>query len=240
MKKRARTLDAGKLPDQELKKRAGSTADTAADITDQTGSLEAWQQLACAERARGDNFSRSFDFGSAVTAYTRALKVDPSDAVSYAGRSVAHASLGAADESLRDARECVRLRPMWAEGYIREGGALFAMHELDAAEAAYNKGQQCYPIDPAEDGTGGDESATLQNIEAAAERRDLEANSTSGLRLPSSKPAENHWRGDAHWEVLALGLQRVASVKRERLLKERAEQQRDVQVTCRDAWLFGG
>lgn len=55
------------------------------------------------------------------------------------------ASLKEWDSALEDAQKCVELKPDWAKGYSRLGGALFGQGKHQEAVDAYKKGLE---IDP--------------------------------------------------------------------------------------------
>ena len=112
------------------------------------------------------------------------------------------------------------------------------MRELDTAEVAYENGRRCYPADEGVVAAGG---VAPQGAQATVERVGAEASSsTNQWQTTLARCVELHERGDAQWKALTLGLHRVAAARREILLREMAEQQRDAPVSCRDVWLFGG
>lgn len=45
----------------------------------------------------------------------------------YSNRSAAHAAMKRWDEALRDGKRAVQLKPSWAKGFVRVGGAYFGM-----------------------------------------------------------------------------------------------------------------
>jgi stress-induced-phosphoprotein 1 len=50
------------------------------------------------------------------------------------------ASLKKWDDALADAEKCVELKPDWAKGYSRLGGALYGKRKFEDAVGAYKKG----------------------------------------------------------------------------------------------------
>lgn len=45
----------------------------------------------------------------------------------YSNRSASHAAMKRWDEALRDGKRAVKLKPGWAKGFVRVGGAYFGM-----------------------------------------------------------------------------------------------------------------
>lgn len=56
-------------------------------------------------------------FQEAVDAFTKAIEINPNDHVFFSNRSGAYASLNQLDEALKDAVQCITLKPDWAKGY---------------------------------------------------------------------------------------------------------------------------
>uniref|UniRef100_H3GTA3 J domain-containing protein n=1 Tax=Phytophthora ramorum TaxID=164328 RepID=H3GTA3_PHYRM len=78
--------------------------------------------------------------------YTRALELDPENAVYLSNRSAAYLALGdARGKALKDAEKCIELRPDWWKGYSRKGAAQHALQRYDAARATYNEGLKLEP-----------------------------------------------------------------------------------------------
>ena len=89
-------------------------------------------------------FKRGF-LELAAGVYTRAIgihacKGTTASHVLYGNRSACRSGFGDYQGALDDARECIRLSPEWAKGYVRLGAALHGLHRLDEAERAYQLG----------------------------------------------------------------------------------------------------
>eukprot|EP00899_Mesostigma_viride_P011552 jgi/Mesvir1/20398/Mv12302-RA.1 len=100
---------------------------------------------ALAHKDIGNEFFQSGQFEKAVSAFTRAIALDPTDKVFYSNRSAALASLLRFEEAQKDAEKCVSLDTTWAKGYSRLGFAEYKLKRYDAALAAYKAG---LAIDP--------------------------------------------------------------------------------------------
>ncbi|CAH8313294.1 unnamed protein product [Eruca vesicaria subsp. sativa] len=96
-------------------------------------------------KAKGNAAFSSGDFTSAVTHFTAAINLSPTNHVLFSNRSAAHASLHNYAEALSDAKKTVELKPDWAKGYSRLGAAHLGLNHLDEAVEAYSKGLE---IDP--------------------------------------------------------------------------------------------
>lgn len=71
--------------------------------------------------------------------------MDPTNHVFYSNRSGAYASLKQYEDALKDATQCVEIKPDWAKGYQRKGLAEFYLNMFEAAEKSYETGLK---IDP--------------------------------------------------------------------------------------------
>ncbi|KAG1699450.1 hypothetical protein DVH05_012865 [Phytophthora capsici] len=78
--------------------------------------------------------------------YTRAIELDPDNAVYYSNRSAAYLAMGdARGKALKDAEKCIELKPDWWKGYSRKGAAEHALQRFDAARKTYNEGLKLDP-----------------------------------------------------------------------------------------------
>ena len=64
------------------------------------------------------------DYVGALSCYTDAIKVDPSNRVLYSNRSNAYTRLGNFEAALKDADDCIRQDRDWHKGFGRRGAAL--------------------------------------------------------------------------------------------------------------------
>ncbi|KAG7391512.1 DnaJ (Hsp40), sub C, member 8 [Phytophthora pseudosyringae] len=104
------------------------------------------QQWAEGFKAQGNELLAAGQLQDAVEMYTRAIELDPDNAVYLSNRSAAYLAMGdARGKALKDAERCVELRPRWWKGYSRKGAAQHALLRFDAARATYNDGLKLEP-----------------------------------------------------------------------------------------------
>lgn len=97
-------------------------------------------------KAEGNRLLADKKLVEAVEMYTRAIELDPDNAVYFSNRSAAYLAMGdARGKALKDAEKCIELRPDWWKGYSRKGAAEHALLRFDAARATYNEGLKLDP-----------------------------------------------------------------------------------------------
>jgi stress-induced-phosphoprotein 1 len=100
----------------------------------------------CAEEKElGNAAFKAQKYPEAVTHYSEALKRGPAKVNSeayklFSNRAACYTKLGAWNEGLKDADECIRLAPDFAKGYSRKGHLQFFMKEFDKAMTTYETG----------------------------------------------------------------------------------------------------
>lgn len=89
---------------------------------------------AAAELKRRGNieFGRG-DYRHAAELFSRAIQLEPNNAVHLANRSLALLKLQRHDEALRDAEQVVEMRPDWSKAFYRQGAALQALERYTEA-----------------------------------------------------------------------------------------------------------
>ena len=97
------------------------------------------------EKDKGNAFFKEAKYPEAVKSYTEALKRGPpkrnEEAYKlYSNRSACYTKLGALPEAVKDAEQCIELKPTFAKGYSRKGTAQFFMKEYDKAMETYKLG----------------------------------------------------------------------------------------------------
>lgn len=63
----------------------------------------------------------SKDFGAAITAYTQAIEIHPTNPVYFSNRSAAYAQVGQLDKAIEDAKEASKVDPKFGKAYSRLG-----------------------------------------------------------------------------------------------------------------------
>ncbi|TDH67457.1 hypothetical protein CCR75_005965 [Bremia lactucae] len=107
---------------------------------------EEWAIQAEGFKAEGNKLLAAKQLSDAVEMYTRAIELDPENAVYYSNRSAAYLAMGdARGKALKDAEKCIDLKPTWWKGYSRKGAAEHALQRYDAARATYNEGLKLEP-----------------------------------------------------------------------------------------------
>ena len=66
-------------------------------------------------------------YSEAISKYTQAIELDSQNALLYSNRSAAYEKLSRYEAAVRDASECIRLKPGWYKGYYRKAIALMAL-----------------------------------------------------------------------------------------------------------------
>ncbi|GBG34403.1 Tetratricopeptide repeat protein 1 [Hondaea fermentalgiana] len=123
-------------------------------------------------KARGNEALKAKDFDKAIEWYTEAIKLAKNH-VYFSNRSAAYLSKGFAETALKDAEECIALKPDWGKGYVRKGAALHNLKKYDESAAAYEKGLEFEP-----------ELAALKNGLEAVKQAKEQSTQSSGLFPP--------------------------------------------------------
>lgn len=80
------------------------------------------------------------NFSLALTLYSQAINLDPTNHVYFSNRSAAYVGLGQQNRAISDANECLRLNPDFAKGYYRRATALAELELYDLALESCNAG----------------------------------------------------------------------------------------------------
>jgi TolB-like protein/lipoprotein NlpI len=141
----AKELQAKLLGDEVPKIALGGTRNSAA--------FDAYLRGARAYSTR----TQAEDCQAAIAAYTEAIRLDPSYALAFAGRSSAYTAYAAEfatgasirdafDRAQTDAREALALAPQLAEGYVALGNVLYyGAFDFTQASAAYEQARALAP-----------------------------------------------------------------------------------------------
>ncbi|XP_059276018.1 hsp70-Hsp90 organizing protein 2-like [Lycium ferocissimum] len=143
-------------------------------------------------KAKGNAAFSSGNFTEAITHFTEAINLNPTNHVLYSNRSAAYASLAQYSNALTDAQKTVDLKPDWAKGYSRLGAAHSGLHQYNDAVSAYKKGLQ---IDPNNDAL----KSGLADAESA--QAQAQARSRPGPGGPAS-PFGDAFSGPEMWAKL--------------------------------------
>lgn len=91
-------------------------------------------------KERGNEAYRKGDNTRAIQLYSEAIAVEPDDHSLYSNRSAAYASQRKYHHALKDADQCVRLKPDWPKGYARRGHAQYHLGRAEEATKTYQLG----------------------------------------------------------------------------------------------------
>jgi len=96
-------------------------------------------------KSKGNTEYANRNFAEAVKLYSKAIDLDPSNAVYYSNRAAAYGGMNNWNKSLEDGEKCVKLKKDWAKGYFRKGNALIELGRLDEGVAAFQEGLKQEP-----------------------------------------------------------------------------------------------
>jgi tetratricopeptide (TPR) repeat protein len=85
------------------------------------------------------------DYLGALTDYTLAIQIDPTDALAFCCRGVAYYRLGDEEDAMRDYTRSIELDPTLAIAYYRRGFLHYAAKDYVMAIADYNKSIELDP-----------------------------------------------------------------------------------------------
>ena len=85
------------------------------------------------ERLKGNEFIKARDFTEAITCYTRALEIHPSDAATFSNRALAYLKTKEYARALEDAESAIKLKDDYIKAYHRRGKAYASLNKLELA-----------------------------------------------------------------------------------------------------------
>ncbi|OHT12569.1 hypothetical protein TRFO_03571 [Tritrichomonas foetus] len=101
-----------------------------------------------AYKRQGNDAYHNGNFKDAITFYSQAIALDPTNSTYYSNRSGAYTASVQYVEAECDAYATIRLKPEWVKGYTRLGNALIGEHRYDDAIYALKLAQKIDPKDP--------------------------------------------------------------------------------------------
>lgn len=102
-----------------------------------------------AARRKGTEHYCQGQWEAAEAEYSRAIALNPKDAVSLSNRSATYMALRRHDQALADARAAAALRPDWPRAHYRIGTALQALGQYSQARKSLNRCLKLRPLDQA-------------------------------------------------------------------------------------------
>lgn len=136
---------------QETKASGKASSKSAAADTGAAPAVTAASKKETAAKLKdeGNSFFSAGDWLQALSKFTEAIKLEPTDHVFFSNRSATNLQLQRTRDAVSDAEQCVQLSPSWAKGYSRLGAALLADGQGGAAKTAYEKGLRIDPLNSA-------------------------------------------------------------------------------------------
>lgn len=176
--------------DKELEKIGDQEKSESSEYeTDEEWEMERKKQMANLEKEKGnDNFKRQ-DYALAIEAYTKAIELDPTNAIMPANRAMAllkQEKYGAAEA---DCLQALSLDPLYVKAYLRLGAARFELKKFDTAKDAFEKALRLEPQNKTA-------QKELERIEKEltkdkmVEQKDMAKSPDEGLVKPITKPAD--------------------------------------------------
>ncbi|XP_057899404.1 small glutamine-rich tetratricopeptide repeat-containing protein beta isoform X1 [Melospiza georgiana] len=96
----------------------------------------------------GNNHMKEENYGAAVDCYTRAIELDPNNAVYYCNRAAAQSKLNNFREAIKDCESAIAIDPKYSKAYGRMGLALTSVNKYEEAVTSY---QKALDLDPEND-----------------------------------------------------------------------------------------
>uniref|UniRef100_A0A8B9Q166 Small glutamine-rich tetratricopeptide repeat-containing protein beta n=1 Tax=Apteryx owenii TaxID=8824 RepID=A0A8B9Q166_APTOW len=96
----------------------------------------------------GNNHMKEENYGAAVDCYTRAIELDPNNAVYYCNRAAAQSKLSNYSEAIKDCERAIAIDPKYSKAYGRMGLALTSVNKYEEAITSY---QKALDLDPEND-----------------------------------------------------------------------------------------
>lgn len=90
----------------------------------------------------------AYDNKEAIAAFTKAIEIDPDNAISRSGRAEAFNRIGKYNLALQDITAAISLAPEHIPGYLIKGEILHGLHEYPASIAALSHYIEQEPTDP--------------------------------------------------------------------------------------------
>lgn len=118
-------------------------SDKEEDVKDEKKRVEA-EDL----KNKANNLFKEKHFEQAIEYYTKAIEVNPSVAVYYGNRSIAHLKMESYGYALADASKALELDKMYLKGYYRRASANMALGKFKLALRDFESVKKAKPRDP--------------------------------------------------------------------------------------------
>ncbi len=130
-------------------RRGGLLAIVSALVLTLACSRPALAQTAQAYRQQADTFVRSKSWDEAITAYRKALELDPNDALTHYDLALAFNYKGDTKQAVEEFQSAIQLKPGWGQAHYSLGVALYTLHDQAGARKELRKALACEPANAA-------------------------------------------------------------------------------------------
>lgn len=96
-------------------------------------------------KTKGNEFMSQGKYEDAIQAYTKAIELNPENAIYFANRAAAYTHLKNYSKSILDSERAIALNPMYAKSFSRLGTAYFYDKKYDDAVTAFRKACELEP-----------------------------------------------------------------------------------------------
>ncbi|QEL62216.1 hypothetical protein CJJ09_004389 [Candidozyma auris] len=131
-----------------------------------------------AAKAEGNKAMAAKDFDTAISKYTEAIALDPTNVVYLSNRAAAYSSVSQHENAVKDAEAAIKMKPDFSKAYSRLGLAQYALGNAKAAMEAYKKGLDVEGSTPSD--------AMKRGYETAKKRVEAELESSIATNEPES------------------------------------------------------
>jgi len=96
-------------------------------------------------KEKGNEAVRQGNWSEAITFFSQAIDIDPTNEVLYSNRALAYTALKQYAHALGDANKAVQLKPDWSRGYQRKGTVLHHVEKYAESKEAFEMGLSLDP-----------------------------------------------------------------------------------------------
>jgi Lon protease-like protein len=91
-------------------------------------------------KEQGNQAFSKENYSEAIECYSKALLLDPKNAVLYSNRAAAYIKLKDYEKALEDSETALSLDPKWSKAYLRKGTALLCIKRVEDAKKTFLQG----------------------------------------------------------------------------------------------------
>ncbi|PBP20982.1 tetratricopeptide [Diplocarpon rosae] len=129
-------------------------------------------------KALGNKAIAEKNFDEAISKFTEAIAIEPTNHILYSNRSAAYASKKDYEKALTDADKVTEIKPDWAKGWGRKGAAKHGLGDLIGALDAYEEGLK---LDPSNAQNKSGLESVKRAIDAEAKNDGITGDPSAGL-----------------------------------------------------------